>query len=92
PELAQARRRDSELSAALDALYERERQPYLLALSRALKDALPAADISALVDNMVGAVLFRVGLQGQTLKLAQVEQIVDQALVGGRALTRKARR
>ena len=41
---------------------------------------------------MVGAVLFRVGLQGQTLKLAQVEQIVDQALVGGRALTRKARR
>ncbi len=92
PELAQARRRDSELSAALDALYERERQPYLLALSRALKDALPAADISALVDNMVGAVLFRAGLQGQTLKLAQVEQIVDQALVAGRAMTRKARR
>ena len=27
-----------------------------------------------------------------TSKLAQVEQIVDQALVGGRALTRKARR
>ncbi len=91
PELSQARRRDAELSVALDALYERERRPYLMALDAALKGALPAAEVSALVDNMIGAVLFRAGLQGQTLKQAQVEQIVDQALIAGRALARKAR-
>jgi AcrR family transcriptional regulator len=89
PELSQARRRDPELSTALDALYERERRPYMLALDAALSGALPADEVSALVDNMVGAVLFRAGLQSQKLKLAQVEQIVDQALLAGRAMLKK---
>ncbi|WP_312166259.1 helix-turn-helix domain-containing protein [Phenylobacterium sp.] len=91
PELSQARRRDPELSVALDALYERERRPYLVALDAALKGALPAPEVSGLVDNMIGAVLFRAGLQGQKLKLAQIEQIVDQALLAGRASLRKPR-
>jgi AcrR family transcriptional regulator len=89
PELAQARRRDPELSAALDALYQRERRVYVLALDAACKHALPAEEVSGLVDNMIGAVLFRAGLQGQKLRLTQIEQIVDQTLVAARTLTRK---
>lgn len=89
PELSQARRRDPELSTALDALYARERQPYVMALDAAMKGALSDQQISDLVDNMVGAVLFRAGLLSQRLRLAQVEQIVDQALAAGRTLARK---
>ena len=86
PELAQARRRDPELSAALDALYERERRPYVVALDAAFAGALPAAEVSAFVDNMIGAVLFRAGSLRQKISRRQVQQLVDQTLAAASAI------
>jgi AcrR family transcriptional regulator len=81
--LAHARIADPSLSDALDRQYERLRLGYEAALRRALPARLPDRQFFGLVDNMIGAVAFRVGLQRRAMSRRDIEDLVDQTIAWG---------
>lgn len=84
--LAQARRSDPALSAALDELFERERRYYEEALDAAAP-GVPRQASHLLIDALLGAVMFRVGLRNSLLGEGEVEILVDRMIEAARAHT-----
>lgn len=83
--LAQARRSDSGLAEALDALFARERRYYEDALDAAAPGGLPKASAHLLIDALLGAVMFRVALRNGRFSDQEIEALVDQTIDAARS-------
>jgi AcrR family transcriptional regulator len=87
--LAQARRADAGLDAALEASFGRDRAHYEAAIAKSVGGRLPPEHVRLLVEMLLGAVLFRVALRNTTMDRREIELLVDGALDAALAAARR---
>jgi AcrR family transcriptional regulator len=81
--LSQARRRDVEISAILDRVYDRFREVYLEGLRRATRLAKTDEQYIVCVDAMLGAILFNCVFREKPVARSYLEFLVDEAITSG---------